>query len=305
MKVVRSVAAGTGVLVHCSDGWDRTPQITSLSSIILDPFYRTAVGFFVLVEKEWCNMGHKFADRLGSSIKKDQEESPVFLQWLDCVWQLWRQCPIAFEFNEVMLLHFADQVYSGRWLHFTHNCHHDLEKDNALAAISSSGQVACPPSFASAFLDAEATPSGVEFFSEMELKQQFRNEKYAPQLCDGILFISSHQRSMQIWPYHFRWVCSILRSHQHPDVVTAELPKPSYLMNVVANVTSVPHTEAIALLNRILPSSEAQAPSPQEPQALEEGCSPRSATRGKGVSSLRKLIAIESSAAGRAADMHL
>lgn len=29
------------VLVHCSDGWDRTPQIVSLAELMLDPHYRT------------------------------------------------------------------------------------------------------------------------------------------------------------------------------------------------------------------------------------------------------------------------
>jgi len=29
------------VLVHCSDGWDRTPQIVALSKVLLDPYYRT------------------------------------------------------------------------------------------------------------------------------------------------------------------------------------------------------------------------------------------------------------------------
>ncbi|VDK78096.1 unnamed protein product [Dibothriocephalus latus] len=29
------------VMVHCTDGWDRTPQLTSLAKILLDPFYRT------------------------------------------------------------------------------------------------------------------------------------------------------------------------------------------------------------------------------------------------------------------------
>jgi protein tyrosine phosphatase len=32
---------GRPVLVHCSDGWDRTPQIASLAQLMIDPFYRT------------------------------------------------------------------------------------------------------------------------------------------------------------------------------------------------------------------------------------------------------------------------
>lgn len=29
------------VMVHCTDGWDRTPQISSLAQLLADPFYRT------------------------------------------------------------------------------------------------------------------------------------------------------------------------------------------------------------------------------------------------------------------------
>ena len=29
------------VLVHCSDGWDRTAQLVALAELILDPYYRT------------------------------------------------------------------------------------------------------------------------------------------------------------------------------------------------------------------------------------------------------------------------
>ncbi|KAK6322219.1 hypothetical protein J4Q44_G00070110 [Coregonus suidteri] len=39
------------VLVHCSDGWDRTAQVCSLASILLDPFYRTIKGLMILIEK--------------------------------------------------------------------------------------------------------------------------------------------------------------------------------------------------------------------------------------------------------------
>lgn len=32
---------GRPVMVHCSDGWDRTPQIVALAEILLDPYYRS------------------------------------------------------------------------------------------------------------------------------------------------------------------------------------------------------------------------------------------------------------------------
>lgn len=37
----RAVLAARPVLVHCSDGWDRTPQIVAAAQLILDPYYRT------------------------------------------------------------------------------------------------------------------------------------------------------------------------------------------------------------------------------------------------------------------------
>ena len=60
----------------------------------------------MLVEKEWLEFGHKFADRCGQGLPTDDanERCPVFLQWLDCVHQLLYQFPCAFQFNEAYLV---------------------------------------------------------------------------------------------------------------------------------------------------------------------------------------------------------
>ncbi|KAK6544482.1 hypothetical protein TWF694_001176 [Orbilia ellipsospora] len=64
--IVRQVALEhSHVLIHCSDGWDRTAQLAALSQICLDPYFRTLEGFMVLVEKDWVSFGYKFRDRCG------------------------------------------------------------------------------------------------------------------------------------------------------------------------------------------------------------------------------------------------
>ncbi|KAM8976133.1 phosphatidylinositol-3,5-bisphosphate 3-phosphatase MTMR4 [Pelodytes ibericus] len=102
------------VLVHCSDGWDRTPQIVSLAKILLDPYYRTLEGFQVLVETDWLDYGHKFGDRCGhqENVEDQSEQCPVFLQWLDCIHQLLHQFPCLFEFNHAFLVKLVQHTYS-------------------------------------------------------------------------------------------------------------------------------------------------------------------------------------------------
>lgn len=45
--IARAVFGGVSVVVHCSDGWDRTAQVCSLAALLLDPYYRTIQGFQV------------------------------------------------------------------------------------------------------------------------------------------------------------------------------------------------------------------------------------------------------------------
>ena len=61
----RIITDGHSILIHCSDGWDRTPQLSALTQILIDPYYRTIRGFAILVEKDWCGFGHQFALRCG------------------------------------------------------------------------------------------------------------------------------------------------------------------------------------------------------------------------------------------------
>ncbi|VEU23272.1 DEKNAAC104395 [Brettanomyces naardenensis] len=140
---------GVHIVIHCSDGWDRTPQVISLVQICIDPYFRTLEGFIVLVEKDWCSFGHRFNERCGhlqkeakfynytsdSNFRKIRElnqafkhqqstkfESPVFQQFLDCVYQLIRQYPTSFEYNERFLRRLVYHLYSCQYGTFLEDC---------------------------------------------------------------------------------------------------------------------------------------------------------------------------------------
>ena len=119
------------VLLHCSHGWDRTSQVAALSELLLDPFYRTKVGFSTLIEKDFMAFGHPFHTRCGHGEGKGErggvgtgqvggggdegQLSPIFIQFLDCCFQLVNQYPEYFEFNAEYLLVLSEHVYSCRF----------------------------------------------------------------------------------------------------------------------------------------------------------------------------------------------
>ncbi|MBN3321695.1 MTMR6 protein, partial [Atractosteus spatula] len=118
---------GASVLVHCSDGWDRTAQVCSLGSLLMDPYYRTIKGFMVLIEKDWISFGHKFADRCDQLDGDPKEVSPVFTQFLECVWQLTEQFPQAFQYNEWFLIQVHEHVHSCQFGNFLGNSQKERE----------------------------------------------------------------------------------------------------------------------------------------------------------------------------------
>lgn len=112
------------VLVHCSDGWDRTSQLCATSQLLVEPRYRTIEGFIHLIEKDFLYFGHKFEERLGINVAMTQnydEVSQVFIQWLDLVRVIVENCPEAFEFNTYLLLEIARECEIHRFENFNHN----------------------------------------------------------------------------------------------------------------------------------------------------------------------------------------
>src|SRR5690554_2216542 len=102
-----------------------------LIQMILDPYYRTIEGLCVLIEKDWCGFGHKFQDRIGhvDSNYQSQERSPIFIQWLEVIFQLMVQFPSAFEYTEKLLVFVGDHLYSGLFGNFLGNNDRERKMD--------------------------------------------------------------------------------------------------------------------------------------------------------------------------------
>jgi len=112
-------------------GRDRNSQLVSLAQLILDKYYRTIEGFEVLIEKDFLMFGHEFKSRLAHRCKNvvtRKEFSPVFVQFLDCVYQIMVQYPSIFEFNSKFLVDIAHHAYSLRFGTFIQNCDNDRRK---------------------------------------------------------------------------------------------------------------------------------------------------------------------------------
>lgn len=185
LRVAHRLEGAKGsVLVHCSDGWDRTAQLTSLAMLMLDPYYRTLRGFQVLLEKEWLSFGHKFAQRIGHGDDKhsDADRSPVFLQFIDCTWQIMNQFKNAFEFNEHFLITILDHLYSCLFGTFLYNSEQQRVKEGVRERTQSLWSL------------VNSEP------------EEYTNPLYASYPQQHVLFPVASLRRIQLWKaYYCRW----------------------------------------------------------------------------------------------------
>ncbi|KAK9911762.1 hypothetical protein M0R45_035653 [Rubus argutus] len=227
----RVALESASVLVHCSDGWDRTTQLVSLAILLLDPYYRTLNGFQALIEKDWLAFGHPFADRVGmptitgsgnipselprqsstgniqsspnrqssgsftsqaptSHAQTSNNYSPIFVQWVDCVSQLMRMYPFAFEFSSAFLVDLLDCVLSCRFGNFFCNSEKEREQCGVPEACG------CIWAYLADMRSLDGS-SHVHY-----------NYFYDPLKHDGPLLPPAAALAPTLWPqFHLRWAC--------------------------------------------------------------------------------------------------
>ncbi|XP_061751586.1 myotubularin-related protein 9 isoform X2 [Nerophis ophidion] len=176
---------GHSVLIHDSDGIDSTLLVSTLAQLIMDPSCRTLEGFLGLLEREFVQAGHPFQQRCAHSAfshARLQQESPVFLLMLDCVWQIWRQFPLALGFSEALLLRLATEAYASNYGTFLSNS--DMERHAAQVK--------------------DKTQCLFRALLKPREREQYTNQLY--EHTELAIWPSVHPQSLQLWRGFFlRW----------------------------------------------------------------------------------------------------
>uniref|UniRef100_A0A8C1VQ81 Zgc:154055 n=1 Tax=Cyprinus carpio TaxID=7962 RepID=A0A8C1VQ81_CYPCA len=157
--------------------------LTKLLYLILvsDLFARKLMSCMFVVSQA----GHPFQQRCAHSAYSHarlKQECPSFLLLLDCVWQVWRQFPLALEFSEALLLRLAQEVYASNYGTFLCNS----EQERCAAGVK------------------ENTHCLFQSLLRPDIEEQYLNPLYEP--TDLAIWPSVHPQSLQLWTGLFlRW----------------------------------------------------------------------------------------------------
>lgn len=190
---------GASVMVHGSDGFDSTLQVSSLAQVILDPDTRTVHGFEALVEREWLQAGHPFWTRCkhsaygGPSFK---DTSPTFLLFLDCVYQIYIQFPCSFQFNEDFLVLLFKHSYASQFGTFVGD--NSQERD-----------------------DLRLSRRTISLWSYVNLPsvlQEYLNPTYEPN--PKVIWPSVAPQSIVVWEgLYLKWILPLRRDQETKDAL--------------------------------------------------------------------------------------
>ncbi|KAF8470480.1 phosphatases II [Russula ochroleuca] len=289
LLIVRNIHVNhSHVLIHCSDGWDRTSQLSAVSQLCLDPYYRTMRGFQVLVEKDFISFGHRFLDRCGhlssekffltpvdgaggsdvaqalfASVQNRfsgnhhlRETSPVFHQFLEAVRNIQRQFPTRFEFNELFLRDLHTHLYSCQFGTFLFNSERD-RREGATGAVSVWDYINSPPQ-----------------------PEKYTNSDYNPALDDptsrsptadqGVLF--PNPKDVRFWHELYG------RGDEEMNGRYAAIPAPLSTLSIVENLEEDPDlpetTVSLSASNQLPQQQQPFTPSPASSPALTPTLAP-------------------------------
>ncbi|KAF7490996.1 Myotubularin-related protein 9 [Sarcoptes scabiei] len=190
------------VLVHGAEGMDSTLQVCSLTQIILNPDCRNVHGFEALIEREWLQAGHPFATRCKHSAftfssARTREQSPIFLVFLDCVYQIFNQFPCSFEFNEKFLIFLFENAYSSQFGTFLGDCVKERVEMNF----------------------AKKTVSLWSYINRPEILKNFLNPLYEPN--NNVLWPSVAPQSLELWRgMYLRWITNPNTQNEYEERMT-------------------------------------------------------------------------------------
>eukprot|EP01125_Pyxidicula_operculata_P012355 TRINITY_DN4057_c0_g1_i2.p1 TRINITY_DN4057_c0_g1~~TRINITY_DN4057_c0_g1_i2.p1 ORF type:complete len:2474 (-),score=525.58 TRINITY_DN4057_c0_g1_i2:159-7580(-) len=133
---------GIVLIQNAGPEYENETPIVCLVQIFVDPYYRTLEGFCNLIDKEWLQYSYPFKSMLGyGTMETDSKEkrsptsspsssvkllnlqirskpAPIFVLFLNCIWEVMQQQSHLFEFNENFLLFLLDSLYDSRFGNF-------------------------------------------------------------------------------------------------------------------------------------------------------------------------------------------
>ncbi|XP_053702008.1 myotubularin-related protein 9 isoform X2 [Synchiropus splendidus] len=200
---------GHSVLVHGSEGADCSLLISTLAQVIMDPCCRSLEGFLALLEREFIQAGHPFQQRCARSAHSHarlQQESPIFLLLLDCVWQVWRQFPLALGFSEALLLRLASEAYASDYGTFLCNSEQErsVSTDGLVIYLAKSSQLLFFKTHISRSALGVKSKTHCLFQALLRQTEKYSNPLYEP--TELAIWPSVHPQSLQLWRGFFlRW----------------------------------------------------------------------------------------------------